>query len=256
MKRVKYILCLTALCILLQGCDSQSPQQGQTQQKMQFDKPAQHSVKRDIPWPPEVKDLDIELTKNLLAKNYYVILDGSGSMRDSGCSGNREKFAVAKEALTQFANIVPPDANLGLLIFYDGQIQEKVALATGNREEFISAVNSSNANGGTPLYSAIKKGYQTIERQAQSQLGYGEYILVTVTDGEAGPGEDPKKIVNWILDNSPVQIHTIGFCIGENHSLNIPGQTVYKPADSPDQLQKGLQDVLAEAEQFEIMEFK
>ena len=76
-----------------------------------------------------------------------------------------------------------------------------------------------------------------------------------VTDGEASSGEDPTRIVQWILDYSPIQIHTIGFCIGTNHSLNIPGRTVYKAADNPQQLEKGLQDVLAESEQFDISEF-
>ena len=254
-KTIRYILCFTALIFLFQGCESQ-PQQKSTAPAGKSGAVNKPSAKKDVLWPPKSQDPNIELSKNLLTKNYYVILDGSGSMEDTGCSGNRSKIEVAREALINFARIVPADANLGLLVFYNGKINELVPLGTDNREKFISAVASCRANGGTPLLSAITRGYKTIEKQAQRQLGYGEYTLVTVTDGEANSGEDPRRIVNWILDNSPVQIHTIGFCIGTNHSLNIPGRTVYKPADSPDQLNKGLSDVLAESETFDVTEFK
>lgn len=57
------------------------------------------------------------------------------------------------------------------------------------------------------------------------------------------------------MAHSPIQIHTIGFCIGPDHSLNIPGRTMYKAADNPQQLEKGLQDVLAESETFDVSDF-
>jgi hypothetical protein len=45
-------------------------------------------------------------------------------------------------------------------------------------------------------------------------------------------------------------LHTIGFDIGEGHSLNQPGKTDYSSAQNPEQLRKSLQDVLAESEEF------
>ncbi len=76
-----------------------------------------------------------------------------------------------------------------------------------------------------------------------------------VTDGEASSGEDPTKVVNELLKRSPVIMHTIGFCIGEDHSLNQPGRILYKSANNPGDLRKGLQNVLAESPSFDIAAF-
>ena len=59
-----------------------------------------------------------------------------------------------------------------------------------------------------------------------------------------------------MLNESPVVLHTIGFCIGSRHSLNQAGRTIYKAADNPGALQQGLADVLAEAPQFSVQKFK
>ncbi len=87
------------------------------------------------------------------------------------------------------------------------------------------------------------------------QLGYGRYVLVVVTDGQASPGQEPAAQVNWMLASTPVELHTIGFCIGTDHSLNMPGRTVYKAADNPVALRQGLAEVLAEAETFDPAAF-
>ena len=83
-------------------------------------------------------------------------------------------------------------------------------------------------------------------------MGYGEYHLVIVTDGEANDGEDPREAVDALLAKSPVVLHTIGFCIGETHSLNQKGRVFYQSADNPEELRKGLTDVLAEATSFNL----
>lgn len=207
-------------------------------------------------WPPVATE-GIEIAANLLAKNYYVILDGSGSMTESGCSGGLDKMSVAKTALQQFSQLVPDDANLGLMLFMNNQLKELVKLGRGadNKKHFKAAVDAAGAGGTTPLLSAITAGYQRLTSQATGQRGYGEYTLVIVTDGAASPGEDPTPIVEKILSTTPIEIHTIGFCIGTNHVLNIPGRTVYKAADNPAALQQGLEAVLAESEVFDLVDF-
>ena len=91
--------------------------------------------------------------------------------------------------------------------------------------------------------------------QGARQLGYGEYHLVVVTDGEASDGQDPTNVVKVILDRSPIVLHTIGFCIGTDHVLNQPGRSYYVAAESPEQLQQGLSAVLAEAPAFDQSQF-
>ena len=69
-----------------------------------------------------------------------------------------------------------------------------------------------------------------------------------MTDGEADRGDDPGDIVNKIVSESPAVISTIGFCIGEGHSLHRPGLTLYHDATNLEQLNQGLESVLAESE--------
>lgn len=206
------------------------------------------------PWPP-ASEKETEIDPDPLRKNFYVIFDGSGSMNDQQCYGSGSKINVAKYALTSFAGLVPEDANLGLAIFAQNSITEHVQLGTGNRDAFMAAVTSASASGGTPLHSAIQTGYDKLTDQAVRQLGYGEYTLVVMTDGLASKGEDPTGIVRSILGRTSIEIHTIGFCIGENHSLNMPGRTVYKAANSQADLERGLEDVLAESETFDVSDF-
>lgn len=190
-----------------------------------------------------------------MKRNYYVVFDASGSMSGSKCSGNESKLDVAKRAFVEFSARLPSDANLGLTVFDDGGIREIIPIRVLDREAARQAIAPIRAGGGTPLAESMRAAYGALTIQAQRQLGYGEYHLVVVTDGEAS-GEDPQKIVNIVLGDSPVVLHTIGFCIGQNHSLNQPGRVVYRSADNPAELAQGLADVLAEAPAFDVKAFK
>ena len=207
--------------------------------------------------PPDPEGKPVTLAPNYTAKNYYIIFDGSGSMDDSHCADGSTKILVAKKAVADFAKSIPEDANLGLLAFDLQGISERLPLGTGNREPFIEAVNAVDPGDATPLKSAIRLGVDRLTAQARQQLGYGEYHLVVVTDGEANPdGENPSAAVDWTLKTSPILIHTIGFCIGEAHSLNQPGRTIYHAANNPDDLTSGLKEVLAESESFDVKAFQ
>ena len=202
-------------------------------------------------WPPEIREGEkVEIAKNLLAKNFYVILDSSGSMGDSECADGSTKSAVSKQAFTEFVGVVPPEANLGLLVFDRNGPREIVPLGKKNRDRIVAEVNAVQPGNGTPLRDAIAQGFSAIEKQAKVQLGYGEYHLIIVTDGQANPGQEPNEVVNQILAYTPVMIHTIGFCIDTNHPLNQPGRTSYRTAKDPQELLKGLKDVVAESEKF------
>lgn len=206
-------------------------------------------------WPPLDQDAPAA-GQDISAVNYYVVLDGSGSMRRSQCSGDISKMDAALSALSNFVETVPPAANLGLAVFDGRGLSEHVPLAKENRESFQQQLSQVNAKGGTPLRSGIELGYQKLTAQARQQLGYGEYHLVVVTDGHPDPeSEDPTGIVNQLLNSSPVVLHTIGFCIGEQHALNQPGRVFYLAADNPAQLKQGLDSVLAEAPSFDVTTF-
>lgn len=218
--------------------------------------PQVQPVKSISPWPYLGDDQQqATLADDLLRKNYYVVFDGSGSMSETACSGEMNKITAAKKALIAFSNNVPQDANLGMLAFDNSGISERTALAIHNREQFIDQVNRVYANRSTPLLTSITKAFDSITRQARTQLGYGEYHLVIVTDGYADPDEKPRSIVDKMLHDTPIIIHTIGFCISDKHSLNQPGKILYKSATDVHSLQQGLDDVLAEAPDFTAQQF-
>jgi Ca-activated chloride channel homolog len=201
-----------------------------------------------LQWPPPGKP--DKLAPDLTARNFYVVLDGSGSMTERACMGDGRKMDQAKAALETFSKAVPRNANLGLMVFDSRGVQEQVPLALDNRQNFLRQVSVTAPSGGTPLRDALALARQRLEEQARRQLGYGEYTLVVVTDGEASAGQDPRPVVNDMLTRTPIIIHTIGFCISPKHSLNQPGRTVYKAANDRAELERGLEAALAEAPAF------
>lgn len=245
------------------GCDSQpeSTAASKSQPKAKTEKVKDSLTNKNYASRPTVNTWpqtdteNIDLADNLSATNYYLVLDGSGSMTNSRCSGGKSKMHAAKSAVSTFIQQIPQDANIGLLAFDSKGTSERVTLGSNNRPQMLNAVKNVRANGGTPLRSAISRGYASLEAQAKKQLGYGEYHLVVITDGEANSSQNPSRIVDRILEDSPVLIHTIGFCIEGGHSLNQAGRIDYKQANDPESLRKGLQEVLAEAPAFQQDQF-
>lgn len=208
-------------------------------------------------WPAIDQSGSTVIDSNLTAANYYVVVDGSGSMGESNCSGDsRDKMGAAKNALRTFFSNIPEDANVGLFAFDLHATSERIALAKNTQNDAIQYVNSMRVGGGTPLASAISSGVKALSHQAKKQLGYGEYHLVVITDGQASSGQDPSPVVKNMLADSPILLHTIGFCIGEQHSLNQPGYTLYQSANNPESLKSSLNAVLAEAPNFQVDDFQ
>jgi Ca-activated chloride channel family protein len=268
-KPLLIVLVVLPLLLLVANCgeDSQPVQQAAPQQApSQPTAPAASQPQAGAPdqqqtagktdaWPYITTDQPVDaLAENLTARNFLLIFDGSGSMRESECAGASRKIDVAKRAVTAWSKSVPADANLGLYAFHNQGILT-LPLASGNRDTFMQAVDRIDAGGKTPLADAMQYAYTTLTEQGRRQLGYGEYTIVVVTDGIANSIPELQSAVDRILSRTPISIYSIGFCIGERHSLNQPGRTLYKSADNPEQLQEGLREVLAESESFDEREF-
>lgn len=249
MKKIFFIAC----SLLIVACE---PQQQDNPPVVDMHKaanaPGLYAYSREYTWPPI--EQSITLATDVLSTNYYLVIDGSGSMMESGCANGDLKINVAKRAIVEFVKSVPANANVGLLTFDTQGIIEKVALGK-DRSNVLKSIRDIDAGGGTPLKTAITQSYLSIQKQSQTQLGYGEYHMVVVTDGEANFGEDPQEAVYGILTDTPVQIHTIGFCIDAGHSLNIPGLTDYRSATNAKELAEGLSSVLAEAPEYDSTTF-
>jgi len=204
-------------------------------------------VKTETDWPPKLSDKIKVDVGDVSQRNYYIIFDGSGSMSGS-------KVRTAKKALKKFIKLIPEDANIGLTAFDNNSNSERASLGS-DRELILSKVDQIVAGGATPLGRSVEIAFNTIGLQANRQLGYGDYNLVIITDGQANDEGRLIEAVDYILAKTPIVIHTIGFQIGEGHPLNQPGKIYYKTASNFKELSQGLEKVLAELEDFTITEF-
>lgn len=208
----------------------------------------------DYSWPG-VSAPDQQLTANKLAKNYYIVFDGSGSMDEKSCESSDKKINVAKQALSSFFQTLPADVNVGIFLFDNNGAGEVLPISPLNTDKLNQVVQKIWVGGGTPLGESLRQGYLSLSRQALSQQGYGEYNLVVITDGEASDGETMNKMVDQISQQSSISIHTLGFCLSGQHALNVKGLVNYISANSAQQLLDGLNDVAAESDSFDISAF-
>ncbi|MFP4476816.1 MAG: vWA domain-containing protein [Desulfatibacillaceae bacterium] len=262
MQHILRILACTACLLLLGACDDGANQQAgasrptQSAPKVQKESPEPASftvaLAKNAVWPPPADSKVEEFDSVLTRQNFMAVLDMSGSMGESECSGSYgTKAAAARAALSAWLEGVPREANVGLVVFSGNTVELKVPLGVDNRDMLRQAVNATYPGGGTPLRTSMAMAYKELERRARHQNGYGDYRLVVITDGQHSEGENPRSVVDGILGNpaNPVQIYTIGFCVA-NSALNQPGRVVYQSANNPEELRQGLDRVLAESTHF------
>ena len=179
-----------------------------------------------------------------LARNFYFVLDGSGSMGG--------KMDEAKAAIKIFVDTVPEEnVNLGLFVFDSNGTREVVPLSAHNRAQFMAAVNQASPGGGTPLGTSIKTGVGALTAQYKKQLGYGEYRLIVVTDGEAS---DSISTGVKPANRYGIPIYTIGFGIGERHELR-QHSVSYRSASNQAELAKALEEAVSELDVFDPANF-
>ncbi|MEM7350794.1 MAG: vWA domain-containing protein [Acidobacteriota bacterium] len=207
--------------------------------------------------------VEIPLDDNLdgaeasLARNFYFIVDGSGSMKSKpsgACRGDQRspsKLAGAQWAVEQFLERVPDDVNLGLYLFDRDGRREVVPLAANNREAFLRYINNIRAGGGTPLGPAIHFATDQLVEQYKRQLGYGEFRLVVVTDGRADQIPEAARYAAHF----GMPIYAIGLCISDDHPLRRYAVS-YRAADSFEDLAQGLEETLAELPEFDVTDFE
>jgi Ca-activated chloride channel homolog len=193
-----------------------------------------------------------------LTRNFYFIFDGSGSMSESlnkQCKGDRRfgsRLEGAKWAVEQFLPLMPRDVNLGLWVFDAYGNSERVLLGPDNRDKFLAEVQKTRAGGNTPLTESIEQGVNRLVEQRDKQLGYGEFRLIVVTDGQA-TGRPLPQAVDYARERH-IPIYTIGLCIGEKHELR-KYSVSYRAADSIEALKRGLEETLAETNMFDPKAF-
>ena len=202
----------------------------------------------------ETEDADLEpaiLGEPSMTRNFYIIFDGSGSM-DSYLNGEI-KIVGAKKAIVKFLAQISDDVNMGLYLFDDYGTREMVPLEPINKDKLLAAVSASSPGGGTPLADAIIFATKQLRKQRKKQLGYGEYNLIIVTDGEASSLPE----ASTLAVKNEISIYALGLGIGEDHPLNDEKYVVsYTAADDFDQLTEALIEAVAESPIYDDQEFK
>jgi hypothetical protein len=265
MKKTLSIFIFLAFIALVIGCDNAPPPpvpSSSPSVNASSESPATSQQKSSKGWPyniekeiPKEFEQGKDVAKDLLADNYLLVFDGSGSMNDSmsqsdeNCRGDGRKIDIAKKAAVEWGKTIPAGANVGLVSFNSSDWTRSPILS--DKTNFFSKINSIENGGSTPLASAMAEAYYMLSVQGLKQLGYGKYVIVVITDGMANSESELQQWVDSILATSPIQIYTIGFCIQGGHSLNRPGLTTYRSANNPEDLKRGLAETLAELETFE-----
>ncbi|BFM49528.1 vWA domain-containing protein [Marinomonas sp. THO17] len=256
MKLFKKTLCsmvaASIVPISLVGCGQESPSAFKTAMQ---DTTALYGMRgTDHSWPGNISENSV-FAENKLQKNFYIIFDGSGSMAEASCENDGAKINVAQKAIRTFFDNLARDVNVGMYIFDSQGRREAVSLGQNDPASLKRAIQTVSTGSGTPLGEALRKGYSALKSQGIVQQGYGEYHLVVITDGQASDSDLMKDMVRQITNASPVNVHTLGFCIGKDHALNIPGVVNYTSANNAKQLLDGLQNIAAESADFDISSF-
>lgn len=223
--------------LFLTACEPPSTPQSASSQ------PQQQSASRT----PVVEEVKGEIS---LDRNFYLVMDGSGSMNSNNFAGSfTNRLEAAKWAVEELiTKSVPADVNLGLYVL---EKYELVPLGKNNRGEIITAMKKLRPETNTPLNAAIIDGTKALVKQREKQLGYGEFFLVVATDGEATDGS-MNRGVDYAFKNQ-IPIITIGFGI-KNHPLKDRSLN-YWEATSPQELLEALKETQAESAYFDSATF-
>jgi len=253
---IKQLLAITCACTLASCGQEQSTTSTHEPSQASYGSKQAYALRgADQTWPGGT-DSNLVLAENLQARNFYVIFDGSGSMIDKSCGDGKRRVDTAKASVAQFFKALPKSVNAGLLAFDSMGLNERSAIKQVNSTSLSSAISKIKAGGGTPLGHSLEMALEKLTSQARSQQGYGEYHLVVITDGAASDQTIMIDMVDKITNDTPINIHTIGFCLNEYHALNQEGIVNYRSASNADQLINSLKAVLAEADSFDTTQFQ
>jgi hypothetical protein len=164
--------------------------------------------------------------------------------------GNR--IRAAKTAATELVNKLPPEVAIGLYVFDADGEGERVPLGLNNREKVLAQIQGIQAGSGTPLGAACVSGTQTLAAKRAMQLGYGEFRLIVLTDGEASDSLKPfaRKMQSLLDQGESIPLYTIGFQLAGDHALR-KWSVFYQNAQNLEELKKALADATAELESFD-----
>jgi len=137
------------------------------------------------------------------------VFDGSGSMW--GQVDGKTKIELAKKAMSELVNDFPAGTDIGLISYghrKEGDCSDIETLATlgSSKDSIISAVQSINPKGKTPLTKSIQIAAEQLKnRDAPTSI-------IVVSDGKESCNADPCAAAKAVHDAGiNLKIHVVGF---------------------------------------------
>lgn len=181
--------------------------------------------------------------------NIQILLDASGSM--AGQMEGRTKMDLAKEAITDFAESLPEEANVSLRVYGhagsnqpDGKelscttTEEVYPLGKYENKAFSEALAGISPTGYTPIGLAMDKAAADLE----SRESDGQNVVYVVSDGKETCGGDAAAAAKRMQqDGIQAVVNIIGFDIGEDERKSLEaiaeaGGGEYLRADTAEEL--------------------
>lgn len=183
------------------------------------------------------------------APTVLFVLDGSGSMWAK--VGNQPKIDIAKTVMTDMLRKLPPDVNIGLMVYGHNRKDDcndiaLVAPIGSDRATIVQALHNISPKGKTPLTGAIQLAALQL-RQTE-----GSASVVVVSDGKETCEGDPCKAAQAVTKTgADLRIHVVGFDVtpDETQQLNCiakEGKGKYFAAANAEQLTVALAEVQKE----------
>lgn len=158
-------------------------------------------------------------TQALSDVNIVVILDSSGSMAEEIYS--EAKIDIAKKAVSDFLTKMPQGVNTGLVVYgHKGSnsitdkdlsckgIEEVVKLGRNNYSNIISAMNSFQPKGWTPIAGSLDFLKNIFNSKGENNKNY----LILLSDGAESCNGDPLVATeNLKLEIPGIKLIVIGF---------------------------------------------
>lgn len=178
--------------------------------------------------------------------NVVIVLDASGSMKESMGGAGGVRMDAAKSAIKQVLKTVPDSTHVGLLVFGGKNVPDIWIYPLGPRDDakLTAGLDRILPNGGTPLGHFMKLGADHLLEVRDKNNGYGSYRLLMVTDGAAGDQELLDAYLPDVLSRG-ITVDVIGVSMKNDHKLATSVNS-YRRADDAEALREAISQVFAE----------
>jgi hypothetical protein len=163
--------------------------------------------------------------------------------RFSHATDGTKKIDAAKVALKQILSDLPPNTNIGIVVFgsKNGWFYK---LGSLDKPKLQKAIDDIVVGGGTPLGKYMKIGADALlELRAKQRTGI--YKLIVVTDGESDDNVDTPLVGQYGILSKGIVVEAIGVDMSSKHTLAT--KVSYRGAESPEELKQAVKAVLAES---------